>query len=408
MRSIIISIPNQVGKKLSGHFRGRMEIIAKTLEEINQEDVIIPSSEDMVEAIKDPSTRFTYIHLGDSYGGEVKGYTWNEYGRESKDPEMYQSWLNEQFRIWGSINSARNPIALEFPFPRNFKSQCGWTFKWDRWANTPLKAEFDSAMDKIKAYRIYDPEDPEGPKKFCDVWFESIDNTAWSGFVLGDSHGLSTWRPGYALLYRKGETLHGAIKRGFDNILKERFPGLTSTLRKGIFNYGNIDIRHHICRMPDHQKAVEKLVDGYVEQLHSLRLDEVTIVQPYPINDDVRVISQSVMYRPKIILPNGKEKAGNFQPFSGSWSDRDKACRYMSDLLELACNQNNWKFHKWPAQFKDSKGRFNPEVMEGGRPGAINGRGIHLSPEFYYWDLKANRPNEYSQFDVQAVDDFFL
>jgi hypothetical protein len=407
MKSIIVCVPNPIANKWNSHFRGRMEIMAAAMRDFGFGDVEVTTSANQWDLMQDQSIHQTLIHLGDSYGGpEIGGWNWNEYGRASEDPETYKWWLHGVNQCWESIAKCKNPTALEFPFPDKFKNRASTTLRKPEWQGTPTLELFEAACKRLEDHSIYSEAD-SAAREFYDPWVDSVVKGGYDGFVLGDSHGLSCWRPGHALIYRKGETLHGATKRGFKAIVESVFKGAAKRFNRGIFNYGNIDLRHHICRFPDVEKTIDDLVNNYIAQILGMELNEVTIAQPFPINDDSRTISLSVMFAPKITNAKGKQVNGPLQPFSGTWAQRDYARRYMSDKLEDRCRLRGWNYLKWPDGFTDHKGCFNPEVMESGRPGATKGRGIHLSPEFYFWDIRNNRQNDYSSLTSHNVENFF-
>lgn len=405
-KSIIVCVPNPIANKWNSHFRGRMEIMALAMRDFSDWDVEVTTSANQWEFMQDPSVERTLIHLGDSYGGpEIGGWNWNEYGRASEDPETYKFWLLGVNMCWQSLRKCNNPVAFEHPFPEKFKHRASTTLRKPEWQGTVTLELFEAACKRLEDHRIYSESDSTA-RDFYDPWMDSVVKGGYTGVALGDSHSLASWRPGYALIYRKGETLHGAIKRGFKSIIEDTFKDNASKIKKGVFNYGNIDIRHHVCRF-EVNKAIEDLVEGYVDSIQKCNLQEVTIAQPFPINDDKRTISLSVMFAPKVMNAKGRMVTGQLMPFSGSWAERDYAHRYMSALIKDACRINGWDFLKWPDRFTDKSGKFNPEVMESGRPGATTGRGIHLSPEFYYWDIRNNRKNDYSSLNTQTVENFF-
>lgn len=414
---LIVCIPNPIANKTNSHFRGRMEIMASAIRDFSDVEVKVATSADQWTAMRESNVQKTFIHLGDSYGGpELGGWNWNEWGRLSEDDDSYKLWLRDIHNCWESLSLCGNPTALEFPFPDKFGHYSSMTFrhpKYREFAETRnprfdadrLRSLYETVLSRFEEHRIYSNTD-KTVRDFYDPWAMAVKN-GYTGVCLGDSHGLSSWRPGYALIYRKGETLFGAIRRGFGNIIRDTFKEDVGKIKKYVFNYGNIDLRHHICRFSDVEKTVDSLISGYEQQIRLLKSNEVTVVSPFPINDDNRIISKSVMFSPKVLNDKGKEVNGTPKPFSGTWEQRTFAQRYMADRISEMCRLNGWECLKWPPHFTDKYGRFNPEVMESGNPGAVSGRGIHLSPQFYYWDVFNNRVNDYAFTHTQTVEDFF-
>lgn len=398
--NVIVCIPNPIANKMNSHFRGKMEILARAASFATGEEVIVSTSQNQWDLMNSDSVNRTYIHLGDSYGGpEIGGWNWNEYGRMSEDPDTYNGWISDVRRCWNAVLNCKNPEALEFPFPNKFKFMASSTLRRPEWVGTPELELFEMACKKLTDFSIIGET-----KTYFSPWSKCYE-LGWNSFVLGDSHSSSVWRPGLIHVYRKGETLHGAIKRGFSSILVDTV-GRTKW-KHGVFNYGNIDLRHHVCRFPNTEEVVRKLVDGYESEIIKCNLDEVTVAQLFPNTSDSRVLSKSVMYRQKVLNKKGKEVAGDLTPFSGSLEQRNQAYRYFDEFLRDMCRRNSWKYHEWPEFFKDRLGQFNPVVMEGGNPNSIGGRGIHLSPLFYYWDFQQNRVNQYEQYSQPDMENFF-
>jgi len=59
--------------------------------------------------------------------------------------------------------------------------------------------------------------------------------------ILGDSHTVSVYRPGYAINRNDGKTLNGFLNIGLKNYI-------TSNIEELVFYAGNIDVRFHINR----------------------------------------------------------------------------------------------------------------------------------------------------------------
>lgn len=210
------------------------------------------------------------------------------------------------------------------------------------------------------------------------IWWKP-DVSCSIGFAIGDSHVAASRLPGHVPIRCDRQTLHGALKLGLRSMLDTRLgPNWINYLRSGIFHFGNIDVRHHLCRFgaPGNTQVIRDLVEAYADQVESLGLEEVTLVAPYPIENESRKIAKSVWYKDR--------------PFWGTWKERDLTSKHFADFLEIeAARRCNWKVHRWPAEFLNDKGELKFDVME--RP-----KSIHLSPSFYRWNPFTDQLNDYS------------
>jgi hypothetical protein len=136
---------------------------------------------------------------------------------------------------------------------------------------------------------------------------------------------------------------------------------------------GNVDIRHHLCRQLDPEGSARKLVTTLKIQLEWLqqsgKIGTFEVTAPYPIEHEERKIPKTGFYKGT--------------PFYGSWPTRDR-------LMGIITNEMKYQFenvHQWPTNWY----MIDPEdyaktYME--KPGSV-----HLSPEFYEWDLVNNYEN---------------
>jgi len=186
--------------------------------------------------------------------------------------------------------------------------------------------------------------------------------------VLGDSHSLSMYRPGHRVMRNDGQTLHGALKLGLESWLPKE--GLENL----VVYFGNIDIRHHLARLEDPKQGVHDLVEKYEEQLKAIKAKgtKVEVVEALPIEDSSRQIPKSGYYK----------NTG----FFGDWDTRNELKELFNELVTQMCRNNGFKLYRHPEIYKDENGKLRFEVME--QP-----RSVHISPEFYYWDMWNNEPN---------------
>jgi hypothetical protein len=189
------------------------------------------------------------------------------------------------------------------------------------------------------------------------------------GLVLGDSHALSAWRADAYLCRNDGLTLNGAIKRGFDEWTNEY-----SDLEFLRTYFGNIDIRHHVCRLAttpnDQNNLVLDLVNRYIDELKSWqdrnKVSTIEVVASLPIENESRKLPKTGYFKS--------------QPFWGSWHERDAAHQLFDDKLRSACDANGFVFVEWPKHFINEEGELDFSFME--KP-----RSVHISPEHYMWEI---------------------
>ncbi len=195
-----------------------------------------------------------------------------------------------------------------------------------------------------------------------------------NGIVLGDSHALSAWRADAYLSRNDGQTLNGAINRGFDS-WTSRFMHDRSTKPLFLRTYfGNIDIRHHICRLAtdsqDQRELTMDLVKRYVAELQSWQernaVECIEVVASLPIENESRKLPKTGYFKGK--------------PFWGTWEERDSVHKVFNEALNLECQKNGFSFITWPDNFTNEAGELDFRYME--KP-----RSVHVSPEHYMWEI---------------------
>jgi hypothetical protein len=192
--------------------------------------------------------------------------------------------------------------------------------------------------------------------------------------VLGDSHALAAWQPGAYLERLDGQTLNGAVTCGFSEWI-DKFASPANVPLKTLRTYfGNIDIRHHVCRLtsvPEEQKALTlDLVDRYVTELLRCKeqddLDKVEVVATLAIENESRRLPKTGYYKG--------------EPFWGSWAQRDRMHKIFNAELRERSNFLGFDVIEWPDYFLNSAKELDFSVME--RP-----RSVHISPEHYMWSI---------------------
>jgi hypothetical protein len=196
---------------------------------------------------------------------------------------------------------------------------------------------------------------------------QTIDLTLNSDtFVLGDSHSISAYVPGANISRNDGKTLFGILKEGMSNYI----PKGTKHL---ITYFGNIDVRHHLCRQPDPVKATEDLVKNYVEHLKSLEIPKISAVKLLPIEHEERRIPKTGFYKGT--------------PFYGSLEKRLEICQIFNKKLSIYLSEAGYGFIKWPNEWYQLSPKDYADMhMES--PGSV-----HLSRKYYQYDFETGERN---------------
>jgi len=171
--------------------------------------------------------------------------------------------------------------------------------------------------------------------------------------VIGDSHSICMYRPGWTVNSVPFKTLNGALTEGFQTYFPPIVPGDDDHQIECYF--GNIDIRHHVVRL---DQDVEALADRYMAEAEKWK---AKIYELLPIECPTRAIPQSGWYKG--------------QPFYGSWSERNDARNKFNNYIE-----KEYGIIRWTGHLFDKEGKLDFKYME--KP-----KSIHLSREFYpYWN----------------------
>ena len=222
---------------------------------------------------------------------------------------------------------------------------------------------------------------PWVPDAFKNLNFDKIDEVCKTAItirqedlkrsflVLGDSHSLSAWNEAASLCRNDGQTLNGAINTGFDHWIQGF--GEVQTLRT---YFGNIDIRHHICRLYESSDIVSEtkaLVKRYFSELERVKemygIQQIEIVAALPIENISRKLPKTGYYKGK--------------PYWGSWQDRTIAANTFNAVCKGLCERlKGYTFVEWPEHFKNENYELDFSFME--RP-----QSVHISPEHYMWSI---------------------
>jgi len=199
----------------------------------------------------------------------------------------------------------------------------------------------------------------------------------WDKLVMGDSHAICMYRPGWNVNSVPFKTLHGALKQGLNSFIN------MSNVKHVEYYFGNIDIRHHICRFEDIKSTINILVEKYINQVNELNMETKAIYELLPIENESRSIPKSGWY----------EKT----PFYGSWSQRNDARLYFKEKLINMSQGTGITIKEWiTPEFYNSIGEMDFKVME--KP-----KSVHLSREYYpYW-----QGLEYNKIEKISLESFF-
>jgi len=167
--------------------------------------------------------------------------------------------------------------------------------------------------------------------------------------VIGDSHALSVWRPGYSLEFTAGRTLHGFLKRETVEAINNKFDETTTY-------FMNIDIRFHLMRQENPKDATKDLIGRYID--FSSRLKNNTIVEPLPIEHESRKIPGTGLYKK--------------QPFFGT---REERMEIRQIAIEMIRNSDQ-KYISWPEDWIDLDGTKMLDILE-------SRQSVHLKPRYY-------------------------
>ena len=170
------------------------------------------------------------------------------------------------------------------------------------------------------------------------------------------------YRPGWENVSVPFSTLHGSIKKGFQYFIPS--DGKYDEMET---YFGNIDIRHHLCRFENRKEKIIELVERYVNEckrISDIYNCSMRIWEPLPIENESRKLPKTGYYKGT--------------PFFGSWQERnDVRNMFIDELVKRDVDV----FH-WTEKLKNSKGELSFDCME--KP-----QSVHLSREFYpHWQGK--------------------
>jgi len=191
---------------------------------------------------------------------------------------------------------------------------------------------------------------------------------------FGDSHSFSQYQAGYMTSRNDGLTLFSILRDGVKEKIMEKSGINTDDLTHLTFYAGNIDIRHHLCRREDREKATRVMVTYLADQLNRLNIPNIEISHALPIENESRKLPKTGYYKDT--------------PFYGSWQERADLVKIFNDTVDAVCEQYGWKALSWPENILNDKKELSFDAME--KP-----QSVHLSREYYRWDMENNCENKY-------------
>lgn len=291
---------------------------------------------------------------GVMYGDQIRekyGHCDVNYGGEITDHNSYDNlWVYHGNDWSGGLNMFGGVYG--FPYVRN-------TVNFSKFEGKvySIGMEFPPYHEMIKnklesAKREYQEEWDEVDLHNLERMYveaEVVDYPNKTGkIVIGDSHSICMYRPGWTINSVPFKTLNGAINDGFDKYI----PGPYEELH---CYFGNIDVRHHAIRL---EQKPEELADRYITEAEKYN---AKIYELLPIENESRKIPQSGYYKG--------------EPFYGTWQERTDFRNQFNDYIE-----KEYGIIRWTQHLYNEEGELDFRYME--KP-----KSIHLSREFYpYWN----------------------
>ena len=221
--------------------------------------------------------------------------------------------------------------------------------------------------------------DWENLKKLEDTAITIREIETTNRAVAGDSHAICMYRPGWFVNSVPFKTLHGAIKEGLKTFIEPHH-------EIAEFYFGNIDVRHHLCRRPNPEQAARDLAKKYYEQLYQLDLAKVYAYELLPIEHESRILPKTGYYKGT--------------PFYGLWEQRNKCRLVFKDEMKKLCAQGGVNFIEWVDPLLNERGELDFECME--KP-----KSVHLSRNSYpHW--QGRKWSGLPEIKLATLEDFFI
>ena len=333
MKTGLVASPlNVISKSMASHRAAQAVIYADQIQQAKQEKITLNIAGQMYQSDFNAYDNL-YVYHGNDWGGTI-----NLFGGLKNYGGIHNFVNFSKFK--GKVYS----LAIDMP---------------DYYGM--MKKRFDGATD-------YNPEwdevDWDNLKRMCETAETLIPNDLinYANISIGDSHAICMYRPGWKNISVPFKTLHGALKEGLNSFLPER-----DSWDHIEFYFGNIDIRHHLCRQENPVEATRRLVENYMHQVHLIagRCNaNVTIYEPLPIENERRSVPKTGWYKGT--------------PFYGSWSERNEIRKLFREEVRAWCD-GRVQLYEWVGGMINSTGKLDFECME--KP-----KSVHLSRAWYpHW-----------------------
>jgi hypothetical protein len=270
---------------------------------------------------------------------------WNEY-----DVIYINEGVNFKEGVWNLFGGVSDKLIKKLAQLNNFK---GSIFFWGDF--TP---NYNELIEKRKISNHLLGDNYNIPSLKINV-LPSINNS--NKLVLGDSHTISVYNSGYDIKRMDGKTLNGILKEGLINHIKPH----QNLIR---LYAGNIDVRHHICRLYKEDERTLQC-DRLISELEIKALESSNIsfeiVKLLPIENETRKIPKTGYYDNK--------------PFWGSWRERTDISRYINNELHKMCLRLRIELLEWNSLTNNDQ-ELDFKNMEAKQS-------VHLAPSSYMFDF---------------------
>ena len=328
-----------------------------------------------------------YLEPGMEFAGTQKSFNMALFGR------MWNGLYTRMKRIADFVDKGGKLVLIDHTIDN--KTSVDWGERlYSR------KKNYDAQVEKGRAVLVFGqlfPNDVEKIKRATlpgtPTYFQKDYKT--NKLTFGDSHAISAWLEGSKCSRNDGLTLNGALNKGFESFIDEMQMEEINTIR---FYLGNIDVRHHLCRLyPNRQerlREVQRLAIKYVREVlkvkNKYKIKYVGIVELLPIEHECRR------------LP----KTGNYkgQPFWGTAEERMEVRNTFNATLKRLQNEfGGYTIIEWPTEYtyqedasiplKELTGVFKtyPEEVITFKKGMLRfdvmekPHSVHIAPTYYLW-----------------------
>jgi hypothetical protein len=179
-------------------------------------------------------------------------------------------------------------------------------------------------------------------------------DTDW--LTIGDSHTAAFAPQGSMIVKTDGITLAGQIRRNFEYVTD--YMAKCNNLVGITLCFGNIDIRHHLCRLGFSYYACRDMWIDLKRFGDSLPIP-VEYAVPWPIEFEDRRLPKTGYYKDK--------------PFHGSLSERQGVLKNIIEIMDILEMNKIMYPHDWLTMDPET---YAKEKME-------NMSSVHISPECY-------------------------